>query len=56
MVEECVESKFEKITDTKVENLEDVKRHDFASSELMQLNYEAMVHSGGKVKRLGQKK
>ena len=40
----------------RISTIYDVKRHDFASSELMQLSYEAMVHNGGKVKRLGEKK
>ena len=40
----------------RIATIYDVKRHDFASSELMQLNYATMARTGGKVKQLGQKK
>ena len=39
-----------------ISTIYDVKRHDFASNELMQLNYDVMARRGGKVKRLGENK
>ncbi len=40
----------------RISTIYDVKRHDFAGTDFMQLNYEVMARNGGRVKRLGEKK